>query len=167
MATATTGDHANSKSTNDRGAALVTQQRDMLGGTAAANGKGRTTVADTVVQKIAGRAAREVSGVYDFGGNAARAFSAIAERIPGGRASSGRGVTVEVGETQAAIDLQIVVEYGVPIGQLAQSIRRNVIGAVEQMTGLEVVELNITVEDLHLPDEDAENAESTRAQQLR
>ena len=121
---------------------------------ALASSQGRTTVADTVVQKIAGRAAREVSGVYDFGGSASRSFGAITERIPGGRASSSRGVTVEVGEKQTAIDLDIVVEYGVPIGQLAQSVRRNVIGAVEQMSGLEVVEVNINVNDLHLPEED-------------
>ena len=116
--------------------------------------QGKTTVADTVVQKIAGRAAREVSGVHDFGGGAARGFGAITERIPGARASSSRGVTVEVGERQAAVDLDVVVEYGVPISQLAQSIRRNVIGAIEQMTGLEVVEVNINVNDLHLPEDD-------------
>jgi uncharacterized alkaline shock family protein YloU len=124
------------------------------GSAALASSQGRTTIADAVVQKIAGRAAREVSGVHDFGGGASRTFGAITERIPGGRATSSRGVTVEVGEKQAAIDLDIVVEYGVPIGQLAQSVRRNVIGAVEQMSGLEVVEVNINVNDLHLPDED-------------
>ena len=125
-----------------------------------AAGPGRTTVANVVVQKIAGRAAREVSGVYDFGGGAARTFGAITERIPGGRASSGRGVSVGVGEKQAAIDLDIVVEYGVPIAQLAQSIRRNVIDAVEQMTSLEVVEVNINVNDLHLPDEGEDRTEA-------
>ncbi len=123
-------------------------------GTPLVTSQGRTTVADTVVQKIAARAAREVSGVYDFGGGVARAFGAITERIPGARSSSGQGVSVEVGEKQAAIDLDVVVEYGVPIGQLAQAIRRNVIGAIEQMTGLEVVEVNINVNDLHLPTED-------------
>jgi uncharacterized alkaline shock family protein YloU len=132
------------------------------GNEALASSQGRTTVADAVVQKIAGRAAREVSGVHDFGG-ASRTFGAITERIPGGRASSSRGVTVEVGEKQAAIDLDIVVEYGVPIGQLAQSIRRNVIGAVEQMSGLEVVEVNINVNDLHLPEEDRADESSEPA----
>ena len=130
---------------------------------ALASSQGRTTVADTVVQKIAGRAAREVRGVYDFGGGASRTFGAITERIPGGRASSSRGVTVEVGEKQTAIDLDIVVEYGVPIGQLAQSVRRNVIGAVEQMSGLEVVEVNINVNDLHLPEEDGSDESSEPA----
>jgi uncharacterized alkaline shock family protein YloU len=116
--------------------------------------QGSTTIADTVVQKVAGLATREVSGVYSLGGGAARAFSAIRERIPGASASAGQGVSVEVGETQAAIDLQIVVEYGVSIADLARSVRRNVIGAVEQMTGLEVVEVNINVSDVHIPGDD-------------
>src|SRR3954470_925838 len=115
-------------------AALVTKQ-------------GTTTIADTVVQKIAGLAAREVSGVHDLGGGAARAFSALRERIPGASSSAGQGVSVEVGEKQAAVDLQILVEYGVSIADLATAVRRNVITAVERMTGLEVVEVNISVTD--------------------
>jgi uncharacterized alkaline shock family protein YloU len=123
---------------------------------------GATTIADTVVQKVAGLAAREVPGVYDLGGGAARAFSAIRERIPGASASAGQGVSVEVGEKQAAVDLQILVEYGVSIADLSRSVRRNVIGAVEQMTGLEVVEVNINVSDVHIPGEgdDAEDSGS-------
>ena len=121
---------------------------------------GRTTVANVVVQKIAARAAREIGGVHDFGGGVGRAFGAITERIPGGRAVAGRGVTVEVGEKQAAIDLDIIVEYGVPIAQLAQSIRRNVMAAVEQITGLEVVEININVNDLYLPDDGDDTADT-------
>ena len=122
---------------------------------------GRTTVADVVVQKIAGRAAREISGVYGFGGGTARTFGVITERIPGARPTAGRGVTVEVGEDQAAIDLDIVVEYGVPIAQLTQAIRRNVTGAVELMTGLKVVEININVNDVQLPDDGDDMADAT------
>jgi uncharacterized alkaline shock family protein YloU len=124
---------------------------------------GRTTVADVVVQKIAGRATREISGVYGFGGGTGRTFGAITERIPGARATAGRGVTVEVGAKEAAIDLDIVVEYGVPIVQLTQAIRRNVIGAVGLMTGLEVVEININVNDVHLPDDGDDAADTTAA----
>ncbi|MEV7426499.1 Asp23/Gls24 family envelope stress response protein [Streptomyces sp. NPDC091212] len=126
--------------------------------------KGTTTIADAVVQKIAGLAAREVSGVYALGGGAVRAFGAIRERIPGASASVGQGVSVEVGERQAAVDLQILVEYGVSIADLARAIRRNVIDAVEQMTGLEVVEVNINVSDVHIPgdDEGDDKAESGR-----
>lgn len=119
--------------------------------------QGRTTVADTVVSKIAGLAAREISGVYALGGGAARAFGALRERIPGGSTNASQGVTVEVGEKQAAVDLDIVVEYGAAIVDIATAIRRNVIGALERMTGLEVVEVNIAVNDVHLPDEDRDD----------
>jgi len=63
-------------------------------------------------------------------------------------------VTVEVGERQAAIDLDLVVEYGISIPDLADGVRRNVINAVERMCGLEVTEVNITVGDVHLPTDD-------------
>ena len=67
---------------------------------------------------------------------------------------AGRGVTVEAGEKQTAIDLQVVVAYGVSIREVAAEVRENVVAAVERMTGLEVVEVNIAVNDVHLPDED-------------
>jgi len=126
--------------------------------------QGATTIADTVVQKIAGLATREVPGVYALGGGATRAFSAIRERIPGATASAGQGVSVEVGEKQAAVDLQVVVEYGVSIADLARSVRRNVITGVERMTGLEVVEVNIAVGDLHLPGDEDERADTGRVE---
>ena len=114
---------------------------------------GKITVAQGVVQKIAGIACREISGVHAMGVSTSRAFGAVRERIPG---SSGpnvaQGVGVEVGETQAAIDLDIVVEYGVSIADLGRSIQRNVKQAVERMTGLDVVEVNVNVDDLYLPD---------------
>lgn len=116
--------------------------------------QGTTTIADTVVQKIAGLATREINGVHQLGGTATRAFGALRERIPGATASIGQGVSVEVGERQAAIDLEIMVEYGVPIAELARAIRRNVITAIEQMTGLEVVEVNINVNDVYIPGDD-------------
>jgi uncharacterized alkaline shock family protein YloU len=110
---------------------------------------GKVTVAQSVVQKIAGIACREVSGVHAMGVSATRAFGAVRERIPG---SSGpnvaQGVGVEVGETETAIDLDIVVEYGVSIADLGRAIQRNVKQAVERMTGLDVVEVNINVDDL-------------------
>ena len=118
---------------------------------------GKISVAESVVQKIAGVACREISGVHDMGASTSRTFGAIRERIPG---SSGvnvaQGVGVEVGETQAAIDLDIVVEYGVGIAELGRSIQRNVKQAIERMTGLEVVEVNVNVDDVHLPADDAE-----------
>jgi uncharacterized alkaline shock family protein YloU len=120
--------------------------------------QGRTTIADVVVQKIAALAAREMSGVHDLGSGTARAFGAVRERIPGARASSGQGVSVEVGERQAAVDLDIVVEYGVAVGELTKAIRRNVITSIERMTSLEVVEVNIAVDDIYLPEDEAAEA---------
>jgi uncharacterized alkaline shock family protein YloU len=119
--------------------------------------EGRISVAQGVVQKIAGMACREISGVHAMGTGGARTFGAIRERIPG---SSGpnvaQGVGVEVGETQAAIDLDIVVEYGVSIVDLGRSIQRNVKQSVERMTGLEVVEVNVSIDDVHLPSDEEE-----------
>ena len=124
--------------------------------------QGNTTIADGVVQKIAGLAAREVSGVYALGGGAARAFGALRERIPGATQTAGQGVSVEVGERQAAVDLDVVTEYGAPIAEIARSVRRNVINAVEGMTGLQVTEVNIAVNDIHLPTDDQGPQEPAR-----
>ena len=88
-----------------------------------------------------------------MGGGVSRAFGAFRERIPGGGTgvSNIAGVQVEVGEKQAAVDLDIVVEYGASIVDLARAVRRNVITAVERMTGLEVIEVNIAVNDIQIP----------------
>ena len=91
---------------------------------------GRYRVAEGVVQEIAGKACREIAGVHSMGTSGARAFGSIRERIPGSSGPSfAQGVGVEVGE--AAIDLDIVVEYGVGIAELGRSIQRNVKQAVE------------------------------------
>ncbi|MFI1679955.1 MULTISPECIES: Asp23/Gls24 family envelope stress response protein [unclassified Streptomyces] len=116
--------------------------------------RGRTTIADGVVEKIAGLAARDVDGVHAMGGGLARTFGAVRDRVPGGSKSVSRGVKAEVGEVQTALDLEIVVEYGVAIVDVTQDVRENVITAVERMTGLEVVEVNIAVSDVKLPDEE-------------
>ncbi len=120
---------------------------------------GKITVAQAVVQKIAGMACREISGVYAMGTGGTRTLGAIRERIPG---SSGpnvaQGVGVEVGETQAAIDLEIVIEYGVSVADVGRSIQRNVKQAIERMTGLDVVEVNVIIDDVHLPDNGGEPA---------
>lgn len=114
---------------------------------------GSTVIADGVVSKISGIAAREVVGVHDIGGGAARAFGTIRERIPGGTTNYAQGVSVEVGSEEAAVDLDIVAEYGVAISDVAEAVRRNVINSVGRMTGLKVIEVNINVNDVHLPEE--------------
>ncbi len=132
-------------------------------GSGLVSSQGRTSIADTVVSKIAGIATREVTGVFVVGGGASRVVGALRERIPGASVNHSQGVSVEVGEKQAAVDIDIVAEYGVSITDLASGIRRNVITAIERMTGLEVTEVNITVHDVHLDDENGADDEPATA----
>lgn len=120
--------------------------------------KGQTTIADPVVTKVAGIAAREVGGVHQLGGGVARALGAVTHRLPVGDTVS-QGVSVEVGEREAAVDLTVVVEYGESIPRVAQDIRANVIRRIEGICGLTVTEVNVAVNDLHMPgDDDAAEA---------
>ncbi|MEU8589508.1 Asp23/Gls24 family envelope stress response protein [Streptomyces sp. NPDC048664] len=134
----------------------VSALKGRTGAEAPSQTRGRTTITDGVVAKIAGVAAREVPGIHNLGAGMARAIGAMRERVPGAGGSVTQGVKVEVGESQAALDLDVVVEYGVPIVEVARDVRTDVIGAVERMTGLEVVEVNVTVDDVHLPDDEEE-----------
>jgi uncharacterized alkaline shock family protein YloU len=155
---------------NQTAAGTTSEQKSVVPGTQAspanrergerlATDDGNISVAEGVVQKIAGKACREVAGVHAMGTSGSRAFGAIRERIPGSSGPSfGQGVGVEVGEAEAAIDLDIVVEYGVGIVELGRSIQRNVKQAVERMTGLRVVEVNIAVDDVYLPDDGDQQA---------
>jgi uncharacterized alkaline shock family protein YloU len=123
---------------------------------------GKITVDDSVVTKVAGLAAREVSGVHAMGAGSARAFGALKQRIPGSSSSNtvSQGVSVEVGETEAAIDLDIVIEYGVSIAVLGRSIQHNVKQSVERITGLKVVEVNVNVDDVYLGEDSDDSSES-------
>ncbi|WP_328327026.1 MULTISPECIES: Asp23/Gls24 family envelope stress response protein [unclassified Streptomyces] len=120
--------------------------------------RGTTIIADTVVATIAGIAVRETDGIYAVGGSTSRALGSVRDRVSRS-ASPGRGIKVEVGETQAAIDLEVIVEYGEPIADAAKDIRSRVTDAVETMTGLEVVEINIKVLDVHLAGADEDEGE--------
>lgn len=120
---------------------------------------GRTTIADGVVAKIAGIAAREIPGVFALGSGGARALGVIRDAI--NATDLTQGVRVEVGETQAAVDLTIVVEYPAPIQDVAESVRAAVAGAITRLVGLEVVEVNVDVNDVHLPGDD-DGADETR-----
>ena len=124
--------------------------------------EGQITVAENVVQKIAGKACREIAGVHAMGNSGTRAFGAVRDRIPGSTGPNvAQGVGVEVGEREAAVDLEIVVEYGVAIAELGRSIQRNVKQSVERMTGLHVVEVNIVVDDVYLPSDGDQAASSS------
>lgn len=115
---------------------------------------GATTIVDNVVAKVAGIAAREVAGVHATGGQVARSIGSVTSKVGLGD-DRGTGVSVEVGQRQAAADLVIVIEYGESIPRVTQEVRENVIARVESLVGLEVTEVNITVNDLHFEgDED-------------
>jgi uncharacterized alkaline shock family protein YloU len=114
---------------------------------------GTTTIADGVVAKIAALATREVTGVAELGGAVSGAISGMVGRITGGGGSEPRtsGVGVEVGETQAAVDLTLKVLYPASIHEVADAVRQNVRDRIVSMTGLDVVEVNIAVVDLVFP----------------
>jgi len=116
--------------------------------------KGITTVADIVVAKMAGMAAREVAGVHELG----KTFRRLVGRVRPGESLT-QGVNVEVGKRETAIDLVIVVDYGFSIPAVAQDLRENVIMKIEAGTGLVVKEVNIEVADLFVPT--GENQEPT------
>lgn len=140
------------------------------GGSPLLSERGKTSIADSVVAKIAGIATREIAGIHNMGTGTARAMGVIRDKLPGSGPARGvtQGVGVEVGERQAAIDLALVVEYGVSIIDLTTAVRRNVLTSVERMTGLEVTEVNITVDDVHLPtDDDDDEADASEPSRVR
>lgn len=114
--------------------------------------KGSNTIADGVVEKVAGIAAREVRGVHDLGGGAARAIGAIRNAI--NAQDRGQGVKVEVGERQVAADITVVAEYPVELQKLADDIRESVSRAITTVVGMEIAEVNVTVADVHIPSDD-------------
>jgi uncharacterized alkaline shock family protein YloU len=120
--------------------------------------KGKTTIATGVVAKIVGIAAREIEGVKELVSvGAAASITGLATRFTGADTHA-KGVSVEVGEREAAASINIVAIYGINIPQLAEAIRRNVIDRVEAMTGLNVIAVDIAVIDLYFPEEETERA---------
>ena len=119
--------------------------------------QGTTKIADSVIAKVAGIAAREVSGVHDLGGNVARAIGAIRGALNNNDQS--QGVSVEVGETQVAVDVTLIADYPVSLQKVADGVRSAVIDAIESLVGLQVTEVNVTISDVVIPsDDDATDA---------
>jgi uncharacterized alkaline shock family protein YloU len=133
---------ASSKSTSRRGNGPLSSEL------------GSTTIADAVVTKIVSIAAREVGGVHDLGGGTARAIGGITRSVGIGDERM-QGVGVEVGEREAAVDLTVVVEYGESIPEIAKTLRENITRRLGGMTGLTVTEVNVTVNDLYFPGDEA------------
>ena len=155
-----------SAATESTSTAVAATSKSGAASPATVDDRGNTVIADVVVSKIAGIATREVGGVYEVGGNTARMVGALRERIPGARTNVSQGVSVEVDESQAAVDISLVAEYGVAIHELADVVRENVVAAVEGMTGLEVTEVNIMVSDVHLPGDEEDDSRSEQPRQV-
>ncbi len=105
---------------------------------------GTIQIAPEVIEVIAGLATIEVPGVAGMSGGLA---GGIAELL--GRKNLSKGVKVEVGQREAAVDVSIIVEYGNRIPEIAAEIQRNVKRSIEMMTGLHVVEVNVHIHDVH------------------
>ncbi|MHC2187073.1 putative alkaline shock family protein YloU [Rathayibacter agropyri] len=120
-----------------------------------ATSAGKNTIADGVVEKVAGIAAREVPGVHDLGNGAARALGAIRHAI--NAQDRGQGISVEVGEKQVAADVTVVAEYPVALQKLGDNIRSAVSEAISSVVGMEATEVNVTVSDVHIPSDDKDD----------
>lgn len=118
------------------------------------NGIGAVRIADEVVSIIAGMAATEVEGIAGMSGGL---VGGIAEIL--GKKNLAKGVKVEVGETEAAVDLYIIVKFGVRIPDVALTVQEKVKNAIESMTGLSVVEVNVHVQGVGFPDTEAREDE--------
>lgn len=121
---------------------------------------GTIQIAPEVIEVIAGLATVEVQGVAGMSGGFA---GGIAELL--GRKNLSKGVKVEVGQREAAVDVSIVVEFGHRIPEVASAIQRNVKNAIESMTGLHVVEVNVHIHDVHFKANDKHHEEEETAPQ--
>ena len=142
----------------DRPSSRSVERPGSGGGAALRTEHGTTSISSSVVAKIAAMSTQEIPGVQAMGKGVSRAFGAIRSKVPGASPATAQGVSVEVGERQAAIDIDIVCYYGQSIVETADAIRQNVIERVEGMTSLEVVEVNISVDDLYIESDGDEHA---------
>ncbi|WP_028595753.1 Asp23/Gls24 family envelope stress response protein [Paenibacillus assamensis] len=113
------------------------------------NQEGNIRISDDVVATIAGLAALETPGIAAMSGGLSEGW---AKRLSGKNVQ--KGVSVEVGQLETAIDLRIVVLYGMPIHEVCRQLQLTVREAVQNMTGLTVVEVNIKVEGVAFKDEE-------------
>lgn len=143
------------------------ERTDMpMGGTELTTAQGKTTIADVVVAKIAGLAAKEIDGVHELvSQGVGEAIAGFAQRVT--RADMrGQGVKVAIEDGVGTVDLKIITDYGVSIVQVADAIRRNIINRVKAMTGLQIREVNIEVTDLYFPQEEQPAEEQTQQRRV-
>lgn len=119
----------------------------------AENQTGLIRISDDVVATIAGLAALETPGISAMSGGISEG---LAKRLSGKNVQ--KGVSVEVGQLEAAIDLRVIIQYGSKIQEVCRSLQENVKEAVENMTGLNVVEVNVKVEGVAFKEEEPEEA---------
>jgi len=120
-------------------------------------GLGSIRISDEVVKVIAGLAAIEIKGVAGMSGGL---VGGIAEML--GRKNLSKGIKVEVGEKEAAVDLFVIIDYGIRIPDVAAQIQENVKKAIERMTGLVVVEVNVNVQGVAFASESKEEEHRVR-----
>lgn len=140
---------------NENGGAAIVEHAATL-----KSDRGTTRIAESVVSKIAGLAAREVSGVHSLVSHHLGQTVVGLARAVTRQQDRDQGVRVQVGTREAAVDLKISVEYGVNIPEVAIAVRENVVDRVQGMTGLTVKEVNVEIVDLYFPE--AEQEEPTR-----
>jgi len=141
------------------------EQQGSTGGGPLQTERGNTIIQDTVVSKVAGIAAGEVDGIR-MGSGASQTASNLLGSITGGSGGSQtQGVSVEVGQEEAALDLTLTAEYGKSIPQLAEAVRRNVSNRVESLVGLRVTEVNITVQNIFFPQQEQEQERQRQLEQ--
>lgn len=123
---------------------------------------GKTVINDGVIGKIAGIAAAEVPGVYALGGGAARAFGALRDAV--NASDLAQGINVEVGEKQVAVDVTLVADYPVALQDVANHVRAAIVTAIQTLVGMDVTEVNVTVNDVHIPAIDDTDTTEARVQ---
>ncbi|KUJ91279.1 MAG: hypothetical protein XD37_0514 [Thermoanaerobacter thermocopriae] len=121
---------------------------------------GTIKISEEVVSVIAGLAATEVPGVAGMSGGVVNGLSEML-----GRKNLGKGVKVEVGEKEVSIDLYLIVDYGVRIPEVAWNVQENVKNAVENMTGLKVVEVNIHVQGVNMDKENKKQEQQVKEEE--
>jgi uncharacterized alkaline shock family protein YloU len=116
--------------------------------------RGDTTIQEAVVSQVAGIAAQEMEGIRMGGGTSQRASGVLGGMTGGSGKGRTQGVSVEVGQEEAAVDLTVTLEYGRSAPQTTDTVRRNVISRIENLLGLRVTEVNVSVMGIFFPEEE-------------
>jgi uncharacterized alkaline shock family protein YloU len=125
--------------------------------------RGTTTIANEVVEKIAGIAARDVPGVYDLGGDTVRLLSTVREKLHLGEESKAQGIAVRLNGKEADLSITIVLEYGFVVSSVTDTVREKTISAVETLLGLDVTNVDILVDDIHVDHDGPVGDDANRA----